>query len=204
MSDWNEIDPRVEKLALIGAARMKPLPAMAMPQLAIDGGARFAVKPLLWAGDGDSGTAPAGVPAFMKLSQEMTDLRFCLNGIHEWKWNELHLYGFLGGRRDHELASFGEVQAEMKTRPAFSRAVFYDENDEASVLFFNAGKHEAELQGLFSTLTLEPATVSLAGDCHYSAEKVSLHPFDGHGISNEGSGIVNISTSAPLMILRSF
>jgi thiamine pyrophosphokinase len=200
--DWNKLDPGTEKLALIGPARIQPLPALDMPQLAIDGGSRFAVRPLLWAGDGDSGKAPTGVPAFNKLSQDMTDLRFCLDHIHAWRWRELHLFGFLGGRRDHELANFGEIHAAMKARPAFVKAVFHGEDNTAAVLFLNAGAHTLELYGTFSTLVLEPASVTISGDCHYSREKVSLHPLSGHGVSNEASGTVNISSTAPVMILE--
>jgi len=202
--DWNKLDPGTEKLALIGPVRTQPLPSLDMPQLAIDGGSRFAVCPLLWAGDGDSGQAPTGVPAFNKLSQDMTDLRFCLDHIHNWRWKELHLFGFLGGRRDHELANFGEIHAGMKARASFMKAAFYNEDNLASVLFLNTGTHTLELHGTFSTLVLEPASITISGDCHYSREKVSLHPFSGEGISNEASGTVSISSNAPLMILRSF
>ena len=209
---WSELDKGTERLILVGPALKKVLSSSlldaaglaSVPQLAVDGGGHFAVNPVLWAGDGDSGTPPERTPVFFKHDQNLTDLRFCLNGIHDWRWKELHLFGFLGGRRDHELANFGEIHAEMKMRPAFSKAIFYGEECHRQVLFLGAGEHTVELRGAFSTLALEPAKVTVAGDCSYKAENMLLSPLSGHGVSNEAAGVVKISSSAPLMLLCNF
>lgn len=208
MTSWPELDPGAKRLILVGAARESLLPRLpgfdGVPQIAIDGGSRFAVNPLLWAGDGDSGHAPASVPAFTKHSQDVTDLRFCLDGIRNWRWKELHLFGFLGGRRDHEMANFGEIHAEMKKRAAFSKAIFYGEDNHIQALFLNAGDHMLDLHGTFSALAIEPAYITLTGECRYKAEKALLPPLSGQGISNEASGIVKISSSGPFMLLGGF
>ena len=206
-ASWRELDKGTEQLILVGPARKTPLhdvPGLKdVPQLAVDGGDRFAVNPVLWAGDGDSGQAPTSIPAFIKHDQNITDFRFCLNGIRDWRWRELHLFGFLGGRRDHELANFGEIHVEMKARAPFSKAVLYGENNLPQMYFFQAGEHAARLQGVFSVLVLEPAEITIAGECLYPAGKISLQPFSGKGISNEASGIVKISSSGPFMLLTS-
>jgi thiamine pyrophosphokinase len=159
-ADWSALDKGTERLILVGPVQENAVRVTGLedvPQIAIDGGSRFAVNPVLWAGDGDSGHAPESTPAFIKQSQDITDFRFCLNGIRSWRWKELHLFGFLGERRDHELANFGEIHAEMKARPAFSSAVFYNKENLPQVRFFQTGEHTVDLHGLFSVLVLEPA-----------------------------------------------
>jgi thiamine pyrophosphokinase len=203
---WNELDKGTERLILVGPALRNPLPLSlpgleGVPQLAVDGGAGFAFNPVLWAGDGDSGKVPDSIPAFIKHSQQITDLRFCLDGIRVWRWKELHLFGFLGGRRDHEFANFGEIHAEMKKRAAFSKAVFYSEDVRARVLFLGEGEHDIELHGTFSTLAVEPAEITLAGECRYKVENALLPPLSGKGISNEASGMVKISSTGPVILL---
>ena len=205
ITEWSKLDKGSERLILVGPLQQSPLldpPGLKdVPQIAIDGGARSAVNPVLWAGDGDSGNAPEGIPAFTKYSQDITDFRFCLSGIRSWRWNALHLFGFLGGRRDHELACFGEIQAEMKARIPFSRAVFYGSDNLPQVQFFRAGKHSVELRGAFSLLVLETAVVTLSGDCRYKTTATALGSLTGQGISNEASGVVEISATGPFMLL---
>ena len=208
-ASWRELDKGAEQLILVGPARKSPLPDVAglenVPQLAVDGGGHYAVNPVLWAGDGDSGAPPQSVPAFIKHDQNITDLRFCLDGIRGWRWNALHLFGFLGGRRDHELANFGEIHVEMKARTAFSKAVFYGEDNAPQMYFFQAGEHAvANLHGIFSVLVLEPAEITITGECRYPVEKASLQPFSGQGVSNEASGTVKFTASGPFMLLCGF
>ncbi len=201
-------DPGAENLVLVGPVMKWALsPAQldahgiaSAPQVAIDGGIEFAHNPFLWAGDGDSGGKPKNIPAAMKENQDETDLRFCLNGIRLWSWRELHLFGFVGQRRDHELANFGEIHGEMRRRPEFRRGVFYSSNFTILAAFYSAGDHIFKHQGLFSTLAFEPATVTIWGDCRYPATSLPLEPFSGAGISNFASGDVRISSDKPVAI----
>ncbi|MBI1216769.1 MAG: hypothetical protein GC185_13245 [Alphaproteobacteria bacterium] len=199
--DWRALDPGAETIALVGPVAAGKIASPIAPHIAIDGGIDFAPAPLLWAGDGDSGVMPEDIPAFLKPTQEETDLRFCLNGIRAWRWQNLHLYGFLGGRRDHELANLGEVHAEMLARPAMVSAVFHDETDAPRILFRNRGAHELELTARFSLLALAPVTVSIAGKCEYPAENLALSTLSGQGISNIGRGAVTIVADAPFGII---
>lgn len=204
-ADWAALDPKTPALALVGpmppAAGKEALFAVSLPHVAIDGGIAHAPAPVLWAGDGDSGARPAHIPAFIKPTQDETDLRFCLSGIDAWQWTQLHLYGFLGGRRDHELANFGEIHAAMRTRAACATACFYDAHGAPSVLFFNTGRHEVQIKSRFSLFSLSPAIVSLSGACAYPARDLHLPPLSGHGISNGGQGMVEITADAPVLIV---
>lgn len=201
MKDWKDYDGGDDMLVLVGPMLGRRAEKL-KPQVAVDGGIVYAVSPVLWAGDGDSaGLVPDKVPAFTKHNQDETDLRFCLNGLRGWKWTELHLAGFLGGRRDHELANFGEIHAELKERPGFRRAVFYDVQMKPRIFFYPAGSHTTSITGLFSLMSLEPTTVTVAGSCEFIAEKQPLAPLSGLGVSNRGSGEVRITCATPLMLL---
>jgi len=206
--DWQSRDPGGEALVFVGPVMTAPLLAREMqalglgaaPQIAVDGGVDYALAPILWAGDGDSG---AGRKAdVVKDNQDETDLRFCLNGVRGWRWRQLHLFGFLGGRRDHELANFGEVQAELLERKNFESAVFYDDAREVALRFFSAGTNAVNLAGSFSVLVLAPATISVSGDCEYQVQGAQLAPLSGRGVSNRAHGTVQVTGDAPFMVVR--
>jgi thiamine pyrophosphokinase len=203
-ADWQRHDPGAESLVLAGPVLTAPLglpPSLAgAPVIAVDGGIRFARQAFLWAGDGDSSAAPANIPALRKRSQDETDLRFCLNGVRGWRWRELHLFGFIGARRDHELANLGEVHAELKRRRKFARGVFYGEGLKPLAVFYPAGEHVFTYKGLFSALAFEPVVLSLSGKCKFAAENVALEPLSGAGISNEAAGEVRLRASGPVAI----
>jgi thiamine pyrophosphokinase len=203
-AEWQKHDPGAESLILAGPVLSAPLAPTAelrdVPIVAVDGGIRFAKGAFLWAGDGDSGSAPAHIPAMRKKSQDVTDLRFCLNGIYGWHWRDLHLFGFIGARRDHELANFGEIHAELKRRRKFARGVFYGQDLKPMAVFYPEGEHDFTHHGLFSLLAFEPVTVSLSGKCAFPAEDLALAPLSGAGISNEGSGAIRLRAGGPVAV----
>lgn len=211
MQDWSQHDPGASTIIVVGPVMQQPFSDKVLddagldgvPQIAVDGGIHHAVDPVLWAGDGDSGVMPKKIPAFFKKSQDETDLAFCLHGIRNWHWRELHLFGFLGGRRDHELANLGEMHAHMKARRNTERTVFYGANNAPAVYFFNAGEHALEINGRFSVLALEALEITIAGDCAYVASSLQLQPLSGRGVSNEGRGLVDFIAAAPFMVLLS-
>lgn len=189
-----------EQLALVGPILNRAMDPTPFPQIAVDGGARFAHQPIFWVGDGDSGK-PDGISAiFKKTSQDETDLHFCLKQIQNWEWTKLHLFGFLGARRDHELANLGEVCHAVKSHTNGS-AVFYDENYQARIYVFPAGLHSIALNTLFSVLAFENSTISISGDCQFKITEQSIDAFSGRGISNVGHGLIEIQSSAPFMVL---
>jgi thiamine pyrophosphokinase len=175
-----------------------------LPQIAVDGGIQFAHEPILWTGDGDSGAPPAHAPVFFKHGQDVSDLRFCLNGIRAWAWDSLHMVGFLGARLDHALANLGELHAEFLARPAFRRAMLYDAALKPALAFMAAGAHDMDIDGVFSVLAVEAATISISGGCDYPAAGIAVAPLSGRGISNQGRGRVHFECNQPFMVLRVF
>ncbi len=197
-----------EQLALIGPSFPKSMQdhpqkiKTAFPQIAIDGGIHFSDNPILWVGDGDSthDQYNNSLPLTLKTSQDETDLRFCLNVIHEWKWKRLHLYGFLGNSRDHELANLGEVYRELNTKDTESCVQFYGEELTAQLFFFSAGKHQLNIQGLFSTFVFEESKVTIQGQCSFPLTDGVLYPFSGSGVSNHATGVVEVKSTVPILI----
>lgn len=204
--DWLGLDPGASDILLVGptlgeSARLAHADLGKLPQVAVDGGIAAAATPLLWAGDGDSGARPQHIPAAFKTDQNQTDLRFCLEGISGWRWTSLHLAGFFGERRDHELANYGELHQLLLRRPVTRQAIVYDGTLRVAARFLQAGQHRLDLAGRFSVLALEPAQLTLSGDCKYPAENLRLQPLSGHGISNEGHGAVALACDRPVMVL---
>ena len=198
------------KLILVGPILSKPLDPQTLkklqlegtPQIAVDGGVHFALDPVHWSGDADSSGAFATTSPFIKKkSQDETDLRHALQQIEHWKWNELHLFGFLGKRKDHEWANLGEVCQELTHRSAPTQAIFYDEGMNPHIYLYPAGSHALSIQGLFSVLSFEKNQVTISGACRYEIKDQSLAPLSGRGISNVGSGLVHIQNSALLMVI---
>lgn len=208
---WQALDPCTSGIVLVGPVLQQKLSADALAaagiadlsHIAVDGGIHFAHHPVLWAGDGDSGAPPDNHAVFFKRAQDVTDLRFCLDGIRAWRWDTLHLVGFMGARFDHALSNLGELHAEFLARPAFMRAVLYDLALRPALVFLGAGRHVMEIGGVFSTLALESAYIGISGDCDYPAAGLLLPPLSGRGISNRGRGRVNFECDRPFMVLVS-
>jgi thiamine pyrophosphokinase len=193
-----------EQVAIVGPILKRKIETE-FPQVAVDGGIAFAQQPILWVGDGDSVTKDMPhIKMVPKLTQNETDLRFCLNQIHEWGWKELHLFGFLGGRKDHEWANLGEVCQAILKQGYPAKAIFYhEESHRPNLYLFSSGQHSIHLKGLFSVLSFERAAISISGECSYSLENEILMPLSGRGISNEGHGEIHFQANVPLMVIVS-
>lgn len=193
-----KIDQSHSQLVIVGPILNQKV-EIKLPQIAVDRGLQFAVEPILWVGDGDSSTPSQSIPQFFKEDQNVTDLHFCLHNIRNWKWFELHLFGFLGGRKDHELANLGEVYHAFKNRKLSRSAIFYDQ-DVPRVHLYQSGRHEFSSHDLFSVLVFEESQVTIEGSCEYQCENIVLKPFSGKGVSNVGHGMIQIQSSQPFLI----
>lgn len=190
-----------DQLALVGPRLTRPMAPTPFPQIAVDAGVRFAHQPVAWMGDGDSGKPNDPATAVWKKSQDETDLQFCLHQIEGGKWTQLHLYGFLGGRKDQELAALGDVCHAVKKHALCKNVIFYDEALEAKIHLYPSGWQAVCLKGLFSILVLEPSMMTITGECEYSMHEQMLLPLSGRGVSNQGRGEVHVESSAPFLVV---
>lgn len=185
-----------------------------MPTIYVDGGSNFrndggwagaltadaplgkSSVPLISVGDGDSasGKLDEVLPAY----KDYSDLAFVLRSLPP-HIVAVEMLGFLGERRDHELANLGEVHAFLKTRTEFCRVEIH--SVDQTVFAFARGTLTAEIHGTFSVMVLEPAAVKIDGACDYKLEgDVVLQVASSHGLSNEGSGEVAITSDQPCFV----
>ena len=169
--------------------------------LAVDGGVKWSSRLDLWVGDADSieGPLPEVPRIELQPQKDRSDLSEALKQIAP-SVRLLHLWGFWGGRRDHEWFNLGEVYQFLLNRQA-SRAFFYDENGLLRVWMAGAGRWPLRHEGTFSVGTLLQNRIRLTGDCDYPLpEKTLLEPFSSHGLSNRGRGEFTVEAEKPILI----
>jgi len=175
-----------------------------MPTIYVDGGSDYrqpassteSSLPLISVGDGDSTTGK--LDEVLPAQKDYSDLAFVLRGLPQ-NILAVEMLGFLGGRRDHELANFGEVHAFLKTRTEFCRVEMH--SADQSVIAFARGSLTIDIQGTFSVMVLEPSAVKIEGACDYPLSgDVTLPVASSHGLSNKGRGRVVITSDQPCFV----
>ncbi len=186
-------------VTLVGPLHDKKFSAVE-PTVFIDGGSQFRGNgekfPTISVGDGDSGGAALDV----KLPEEkdFSDLAFVLRELPRHVVT-LRLFGFLGGRLDHELANLGEIHQFLLDRPKGAR-VELEKAGHLEVIAFT-GSMKREINSLFSVMVLETSEVTIAGDCDYDLDNEEpLVPGSSQGLSNLGTGQVEITSAGPCFI----
>ncbi len=185
---------KAQSLTLIG-----PLLQLAVKETApiiyVDGGARYkTTEQGLSVGDGDS--FDGDLDERLNPHKDYSDLAYVLASVPT-HFRELFLYGFLGGRRDHEWVNLGEANAFLKHRHQATKIHF-----ESEVTGFSAGKWQLSIHGTFSLLCLEPAKVMLSGACQYPLpQATSIVPLSSRGLSNVGEGDIVLQTDQPVFIV---
>jgi thiamine pyrophosphokinase len=200
-----------DRLILVGpilsssltSEQLNPIGLSGVPQIAVDAGDRFALHPALVVGDGDSKSGASTAPFHPKPDQDQTDLAFALKLVNPGRWTDLHLFGFLGGRKDHELAAIGEVCRALAIRMDLTRATFYDQSGDLAFTVHNIGTHAFDHQGVFSVLAFESARFTISGACRFPIRDQTLLSFSGVGISNVGEGAFTIQSSGVFMMMPS-
>ena len=184
-------------LTLVGPLRSDAAigTALAEPVIFVDGGARSRLSGEgIAVGDGDS--AECIMDIFLDPDKDFSDLAFTLNQIPV-DFTTVHLSGFLGGRRDHELFNLGEVYRFLKARPGNGRATF-----DEKISGYAAGQWEIERHGGFSLAVLEDTRLTLTGNVRYScAQPTRFGTLESLGLSNVGSGSIYIDCDAPVYVL---
>jgi thiamine pyrophosphokinase len=184
-----------------------------MPTIYVDGGSDFRADggwaaaqltpakekssiPLISIGDGDS--AAGKLDEVLPAHKDYSDLAFVLRSLPQ-NIVAIEMLGFLGERRDHELANLGEVHAFLKTRADFCRVEIH--SAEQTVFAFARGTLTIDIAGTFSVMVLEPAAVRIEGACEYKlAGDVVLQVASSHGLSNVGHGAVEITSDQPCFL----
>lgn len=179
-----------------------PAALLDFPTLGIDGGANFASKLDLWVGDRDS--LEAEVEALYQYEfpaqKDFSDLALGLSLFNQKHSYKLHLWGFRGGRLDHELFNLGEALRFLETHPE-SQILIYGPDGKIYFHVLGEGNWAFEYQGLFSVGTLKKSLIKIKGECDYPLLKETpLLPLSSHGLSNRARGRVEVQTSAAVFV----
>lgn len=163
------------------------------PALFVDSGARWQKPIALSATVGDGDSSFAKMDFLLEKEKDYSDFAFALRSLPQ-NIVEIFLHGFLGGRRDHELANFGEAHAFLKAR--LTPTVMSWDSDAIS---WSAGEWDLEWYKTFSLMAFESARVSIEGKCRYQVSTPSeFSALSSFGLSNEGNGRIHIRTEGPL------
>lgn len=171
--------------------------------LGVDGGSDFAKRLDIWVGDSDSGTKKTDCQYAFEFSSKKSssDLNLALSLLSPLAKLTLHLWGFHGGRLDHEMINFGETSAFMETHPG-SQAILYNHQGEVVAKILGQGKWSFERQGLFTVLSLRETQVIIDGECEYPLRvPTTFKPVSSLGLSNVARGTVLIHNSGPVILI---
>ncbi|MFP5385633.1 MAG: hypothetical protein ACLGHN_06105 [Bacteriovoracia bacterium] len=173
-----------------------------LPLMAVDGGAHFATSMDIWVGDADSYSEEIHAPHVIRhpIEKDQSDLALALNLFNDPCHYKLHLWGFLGGRRDHELFNLGEALSFLDKQDG-SQILFYNESGKITYQVVGSGHWKFSHQGLFSLGALKRTEVTLRGDCYYPIKSPQiLTPLSSFGLSNIGQGEMTLTTDGAVFL----
>ena len=175
-----------------------------LPQIAIDGGEPFSQNPLLWIGDGDSLNRVPVTKNIIQLrrQKDLSDLAYSLSLLKDHPLQKLHLWGFSGGRMDHELFNLGETALFLKNR-AQTEVHYYRETDVPVLFFYSAGTWDFNFAGTFSVGALETLNLTLTGALEYPIpHRKEVAPLSSFCLSNKARGEFKICADSPFFIVK--
>lgn len=147
-------------------------------------------------GDGDSSETSLDIK--LPADKDYSDLKFALDLLPK-SIKKVNLWGFLGGRRDHEILNFGEVQNSLLK--SLKDSLFTFEN---MVYAKYNGPLKININGTFSLVVFQKTEVKMKGNCHYKLPNFKeILPLSSHGLSNRGDGEVIIEAKGPFFLFLS-
>lgn len=181
---------------------MLPEKYLTLPIMAVDGGAHWTTAHQVWIGDSDSfRDKPTSAHVFqLSESKDASDFSMALNLFDRHTSYTFHLWGFSGGRKDHELFVWGEILSYLDQHPE-SKIILYDKNGRIETHFMGSGHWKFHHQGLFSLGSIRKIRVKLTGKVKYPIEKESWLPtLSSWGLSNVGSGEIILENEGAVFI----
>lgn len=173
-----------------------------LPLVCVDGGAHYTERMDIWIGDGDSCRAEISAPHLFQVPPEKdeSDFALALNLFSLPLHYKFHLWGFLGGRKDHELFNLGECLRFLERHPE-CQALLYNQTGKVSFHLLGEGFWKFAYEGLFSLGTLKKTNVRLTGRCDYEIKKFkTISPLSSFGLSNQGRGEMILENEGPVFL----
>jgi thiamine pyrophosphokinase len=172
------------------------------PIIAVDGGAHHSAHTDVWVGDADSYTKEIkqGLIFRHPAQKDQSDLALALSLFQEPAHYKFHFWGFLGGRKDHELFNLGEALSFLEHHQE-CQILFYDGEGKIHFHLVGNGHWKFTHMGLFSLGTLKKTSIKLKGECHYPIlHSTVLNPLSSLGLSNVGKGEMTLENEGPVFI----
>jgi thiamine pyrophosphokinase len=177
-----------------------------LPKMAVDGGIAFCPSADIWVGDLDSSPFTPKVKHQFRHPQDkaLSDLSLALALFGHLNSVTLHLWGFLGGRKDHELFNLGEILHFLENKER-AKVFLYDESSQIKFELFSSGEWDLTHHGTFSLGCLNECLVTLKGECIYQLSSPTLFkPLSSFGLSNKGFGQMKLTNSRACFIYKDF
>ena len=182
------------------------LPAFLLsnPILCVDGGAEFCSRMDIWVGDGDSNKMSIDSPNIFKFSPQKSesDLALALSLFSKNYPRTLQMWGFIGGRKDHELLNLGEIMRYLDGK-THAEVILYDSKTlKPAVRCFASGDWVIHHSGLFSVASTKTVKVKLLGDCEYPLpEFTEFSPLSSLGLSNSCQNEFQLINDGAVMVI---
>ena len=185
-----------KSVVLVGPmAKSFPTDWPLLPVLGVDGGSNKATadKYDFTLGDGDSLGPALSLDLVFPVDKDASDLALALQHLPAGPLT-IHLYGFWGGRFDHQVINLGELHARLMKEGG---EVCFHTDSEYQVLGRPAGRHTLTLQGLFSLFSPLPTLFSIEGECRFPLTPTRVDSLSSRLLSNEGHGEVTLTADQP-------
>ena len=192
-SEWVLVGPMGPRL---------PENFLSLPVMAVDGGAHWASSIQVWIGDSDSfREAPHTEHAFyLPENKDASDFSCALNLFERPVGYIFHLWGFSGGRKDHEIFVWGEILAWLEEHPE-TMFILYGKNGKVETHFMGSGHWKFKHKGLFSLGSIRKIRVKLTGNVKYPIHEESWLPtLSSWGLSNVGEGEIILENEGAAFI----
>lgn len=171
---------------------------LSLETIIVDGGLNHKLNligPVTSVGDNDSNLTNTQLTYPLKKDKDFSDLSaaLALSTSH----NQINLFGFLNGRKDHEFANLLEAISILKTATLL--------NFENQIIVTNKEEIEFTHHGDFSIFCFQESKISLLGEVKYRLDKQILRPLSSHGLSNNSYGelkLINHDKNAIIIFLN--
>lgn len=173
----------------------------------VDGGLRHkknsVQKNSISIGDGDSHEGrPEDIDILVQKEKDQSDLALALSllGKINSACSTLKLYGFYGGRLDHQLAIFGELRNSLSHFKFLERIDLYGPHSAAIKTTLLKKSMTFNSQNTFSLTMFEETMTSISGQVKYPLSNHNVGPFSSLSLSNQARGQVEITVDKPALI----
>ncbi len=161
----------------------------------VDGGSnhRLLLQNFITVGDNDSShLKEEDIDYLFNKEKDYSDLRGAFDLISP-SVESLYLFGFSGGRRDHDFINITECYKFLLEKEQVK--LFLDKDR----IFLAKGKYQFEHLGTFSISTLINNQVSIIGDVKFPYIG-TLEKFSSHGLSNVSYGQIEVTCHKPVIL----